>query len=71
MLGRAAQLELGDVFEASLPETGPIVIRVIEIEDFDWSPCGGTHAARTGQVGLIAVRSYERAKKMTRLAFSV
>ncbi|MEK6302936.1 MAG: DHHA1 domain-containing protein [Acidobacteriota bacterium] len=44
-------------------------IRVIEIEDFDWSPCGGTHAARTGQVGLIAVRSYERAKKMTRVEF--
>jgi alanyl-tRNA synthetase len=44
-------------------------IRVIEIEDFDWSPCGGTHAARTGQVGLIAVKSYERAKKMTRVEF--
>lgn len=44
-------------------------IRVIEIEDFDWSPCGGTHAARTGQIGLIAIRSYERAKKMTRVEF--
>jgi alanyl-tRNA synthetase len=44
-------------------------IRVIEITDFDWSPCGGTHAARTGQVGLIAVKSFERAKKMTRVEF--
>lgn len=44
-------------------------IRVIEIEDFDWSPCGGTHAARTGQIGLIVVRSYERAKRMTRVEF--
>lgn len=44
-------------------------IRVIEIEDFDWSPCGGTHAARTGQIGLIVVRSYERAKGMTRVEF--
>ena len=44
-------------------------IRIIEVEDFDWSPCGGTHASRTGQVGLIAVRSYERAKKMTRIEF--
>src|SRR4029434_8571218 len=42
-------------------------IRVIEIENFDWSPCGGTHAARTGQIGLIAIRSFERAKKMTRV----
>ncbi len=44
-------------------------IRVIEIADFDWSPCGGTHAQRTGEVGLIAVRSWERAKKMTRVHF--
>lgn len=44
-------------------------IRVIEIEDFDWSPCGGTHANRTGQVGLITVRSIERAKGMTRIEF--
>jgi alanyl-tRNA synthetase len=45
-------------------------IRVIEIEDFDWSPCGGTHARRTGQIGLIAIRSFERAKKMTRVEFA-
>jgi alanyl-tRNA synthetase len=44
-------------------------IRVIEVEDFDWSPCGGTHASRTGQIGLIAIRSFERAKKMTRVEF--
>lgn len=44
-------------------------IRVIEIENFDWSPCGGTHAARTGQIGLIAIRSYERVRKMTRVEF--
>lgn len=44
-------------------------IRVIEIDEFDWSPCGGTHAKRTGEVGLIAVRAWERAKKMTRLHF--
>jgi alanyl-tRNA synthetase len=44
-------------------------VRVIEIADYDWSPCGGTHAARTGEVGLIAVRGWERAKKMTRVHF--
>jgi alanyl-tRNA synthetase len=44
-------------------------IRVIEIDDYDWSPCGGTHAQRTGEVGLIAVRAWERAKKMTRIHF--
>lgn len=44
-------------------------IRIIEVQDFDWSPCGGTHARRTGQIGLIAVRSYERARRMTRVEF--
>jgi len=44
-------------------------VRVIEIADYDWSPCGGTHAIRTGEVGLIAVRGWERAKKMTRVHF--
>jgi alanyl-tRNA synthetase len=44
-------------------------LRVIEVEDFDWSPCGGTHAARTGQVGLVAIKSYERVRKITRVEF--
>src|SRR5262249_34736163 len=44
-------------------------IRVIEIEDFDWSPCGGTHAARTGEVGLIVIKSFERARRLTRVEF--
>ncbi len=45
------------------------LIRVIEVEDFDWSPCGGTHAKRAGQIGLIAIKSFERAKRMTRVEF--
>ena len=44
-------------------------LRIIEIEDFDLSPCGGTHAARTGEVGILAVRSWERAKGLTRVEF--
>src|ERR1041384_227343 len=44
-------------------------LRVIEIENFDLSPCGGTHAQRTGEVGIIAVRAWERAKGLTRLEF--
>ncbi|HLL72956.1 MAG TPA: DHHA1 domain-containing protein [Pyrinomonadaceae bacterium] len=44
-------------------------LRIIEIENYDLSPCGGTHAARTGEVGIIAVRSWERAKGLTRLEF--
>ena len=44
-------------------------LRLIEIEGFDLSPCGGTHAVRTGEVGMIAVRSWERAKGLTRIEF--
>src|SRR6266478_1739931 len=44
-------------------------LRLIEIEGFDLTPCGGTHAYRTGEVGMIAVRSWERARGLTRIEF--
>jgi alanyl-tRNA synthetase len=44
-------------------------LRLIEIEGFDLTPCGGTHAYRTGEVGMIAVRHWERAKGLTRIEF--
>jgi alanyl-tRNA synthetase len=44
-------------------------LRVIEIESFDVSACGGTHVARTGELGLLAVTSTERYKGGTRLEF--
>lgn len=44
-------------------------LRLIEIEGFDLSPCGGTHAMRTGEVGIICVRSWERAKGLARIEF--
>ncbi len=47
--------------------TGPL--RLIDVEGFDLSACGGTHVARTGGVGLIAVSGWERYKGGTRVAF--
>jgi len=44
-------------------------LRLIEIAGFDLTPCGGTHAQHTGEVGMIAVRSWERAKGLTRMEF--
>src|SRR3569832_700564 len=44
-------------------------LRLIDIEGFDLTPCGGTHADRTGEVGMIAVRSWDRAKGLTRIEF--
>ncbi len=44
-------------------------VRVVEVEDFDLSACGGTHVSRTGAVGLIVVRKFERKKGGTRVEF--
>ena len=44
-------------------------IRVVEIEGFDRSPCGGTHCERTGGVGLIKVRRWERVNQKVRVEF--
>jgi alanyl-tRNA synthetase len=46
---------------------GPL--RLIEVADFDLSACGGTHVARTGAIGVIAVAGWERFKGGTRVAF--
>ena len=45
-------------------------IRVVAIGDFDFSPCGGTHAARTSQLGTIRITNTERYKGMTRVTFA-
>jgi alanyl-tRNA synthetase len=44
-------------------------IRVVAIGDFDFSPCGGTHCARTSQLGAIRIVGAERYKGMTRITF--
>jgi alanyl-tRNA synthetase len=46
---------------------GPL--RLIEVADYDLSACGGTHVARTGEVGLIAVTAAEKFRGGTRLTF--
>jgi alanyl-tRNA synthetase len=44
-------------------------LRLIDVEGFDLSACGGTHVARTGGIGAIAVASWERFKGGQRLEF--
>jgi alanyl-tRNA synthetase len=45
------------------------LLRLIDIADFDLSACGGTHVARTGTVGIIAVSGWEKFRGGTRLEF--
>src|SRR4051794_12545487 len=45
------------------------MLRLIDVEGFDLSACGGTHVGRTGGIGVIAVASWERFKGGQRLEF--
>jgi len=44
-------------------------VRLVEVEGFDLSACGGTHVSGTGAVGLILLRKVERMKGSTRVEF--
>ena len=41
------------------PPTGQGRVRLLNIENIDLQPCGGTHVARTGEVGQVVVRKIE------------
>jgi alanyl-tRNA synthetase len=52
-----------------IPPQGEEVIRVVEIEGYDFSPCCGTHAKSTGEIGMLRILGVEKYKGMTRLYF--
>jgi alanyl-tRNA synthetase len=47
--------------------SGPL--RVVEIAALDRSACGGTHVARTGEIGPLLLRKLERVRKAVRVEF--
>jgi alanyl-tRNA synthetase len=51
-----------------IPQTGEIV-RIVEIQGYDFSPCCGTHLKSTGQLGMLRVLGAEKYKGMTRVRF--
>jgi alanyl-tRNA synthetase len=44
-------------------------VRLIDIDGFDLSACGGTHVARTGAIGIIVVSATERFRGGSRITF--
>lgn len=44
-------------------------IRIIEIDGYDFSPCGGTHVTRSGQIGQVRIVGIEKYKGGVRVTF--
>jgi alanyl-tRNA synthetase len=60
--------ELASIALRKVPDVDG-ALRVVAIGDFDFSACGGTHVARSGEVGLLSVLRTERMKRGTRVEF--
>ncbi|HVI89448.1 MAG TPA: alanyl-tRNA editing protein [Dongiaceae bacterium] len=48
------------------PPSGQGKVRLLEIVDVDLQPCGGTHVARTGEIGRVEIAKIENKGKMNR-----
>jgi alanyl-tRNA synthetase len=44
-------------------------IRVVEVNGFDLTPCGGTHVTQTGMIGLLKIVKTERVNQKLRVHF--
>ena len=71
---RPVTIRFADAIEASrlglrkeTTRTG--TIRLIDVTDFDLSACGGTHVARTGAIGIVAISAVERFRGGSRITF--
>jgi alanyl-tRNA synthetase len=56
-------------FPIRKPPTVEDHIRILEIQDFDYSPCGGTHCSKSGEIGILKIRGHENYKGGTRIHF--
>ncbi len=56
-------------FPVRKPPTVDENIRILEIKDFDYSPCGGTHCSKTGEIGVIKITKAENYKGGLRIHF--
>lgn len=64
---------VSDAEAAELPlRRAPAVtgqIRIVEIEQLDYSACGGTHVRRTGEIGLVKLVGVENIRGRVRVSF--
>src|SRR5688572_7390077 len=44
-------------------------LRLIDVQDYDLSACGGTHVDRTGAIGVIAIGGWEKLRGGSRIEF--
>jgi alanyl-tRNA synthetase len=51
------------------PRTDRDRLRLIDIQNFDLSACGGTHVSATGQIGCILLRKIEKVRQGWRVEF--
>jgi len=61
--------EAGNLGLRKIPPADRDQLRLIEIQDFDLSACGGTHVNQTGQIGCILVRKTEKTRQGWRVEF--
>ena len=48
------------------PPRGAGRVRLLSIPDVDLQPCGGTHVARTGEIGRVRVTRIEKKSRLNR-----
>jgi len=48
------------------PPKGHGQVRLLNVEGVDLQPCGGTHVARTGEIGPVRVKKIEKKGKHNR-----
>jgi alanyl-tRNA synthetase len=44
-------------------------LRIVEIDGYDYSACGGTHCPRTGMIGVVKILKVERQNEKLRVSF--
>jgi alanyl-tRNA synthetase len=69
---RAVTIHFEDAVDAQglrKPSDREGTLRIVSIQDFDRSACGGTHVRSTGEIGAILLRKIEKVRQTVRVEF--